>query len=601
VRRLRNRITRVASVAALCTLVLVSACASAPQQTEAQRAHAIFDRYTAQIAELQPELATYRGDHRYGDRLNDASPAGEARLFAFWRGLLADLDRLDATKLSREDQVSVAVLRRRCLDMLALEPYAGVRSMTVGATSFAFQSAFANLMRLVPVATEAQVEQLLARMAAYPTRVDQEIASLRRGMAAGWVPSQAILREVLRQLDQQLAATPEKSAYYEPFTRLGGAIPQAAQASLRQRGAERVAGDVLPAIRRLRNFVAGDYLAAAPPEGGMSRYPQGDAVYALFVRQLTTTSMTPEEIHALGLLHVERLARELDAVRREVKFAGDMNAFRRYLLSDPRFFLDGPEAVLVRYRDITRRVDPELPKLFAELPRAPFGVRALPEALGPGAAASYTGPSLDGTRPGWFNANTVGYRVHPTWEMESTALHEASPGHHLQSARAVELRNLPLHRRVGFYPAYSEGWALYAETLGPELGMYKDAYSRYGYLNNQAWRAARLVIDTGLHAKGWTRQQAIDYLRDVTGKSDDIVVSEVNRYISWPAQALTYMIGQLKIQELRERAATALGAKFDVPRIHMVLLDGGQLPLQIVEENVDRWIVAERSAAIARR
>ena len=313
------------------------------------------------------------------------------------------------------------------------------------------------------------------------------------------------------------------------------------------------------------------------------------------MRQNTTTTLTPDQIHTLGLQHVERLQREMDAARRDAKFDGDMRAFQRYLSSDPRFFLDSADAVLVRYRDITRRIDPELPKLFAELPRAPLGIRALPERLGPGAAASYSGPSLDGTRPGWFNANAVGYRVRPVWEMESTALHEASPGHHLQLARAAELRGLPEFRRVTFYTAYSEGWALYAETLGPDLGMYKDPYSRYGYLQNQAWRAARLVVDTGLHAKGWTRQQAIDYLREATGKTDDVVVSEVDRYLSWPGQALSYMVGQLRFLELRERAATALGPKFDLRRFHMLLLDSGQLPLDLVAENVDRWIQAERT------
>ena len=597
----RSRSLRAATLAALFAAALVAACASSPTQTESQRAHAHFERYATQVAEVAPEWATIRGDHRFGDRLTDASPAGQARFYAFWRQTLADLDGLDRAQLSRDDQVSVDVLRRVCRDFLNLEPYPGARSMTVGATSFAFQVGFANLMRIAPVATEAQVEQLLARMAAYPTRVDQEIANLRRGMAAGWVPAQPVLREVVRQLDQQLSEPPDKGTYYEPFTRLGSALPEATRANLQQRGAQRIAQDVLPALRRLRDFVGGDYLAAAPAEGGLSRYPQGNEVYAIYVRQLTTTSMTPEQIHALGLQHVARLTREMDAVQRETKFEGDTKAFQRFLQSDPRFFLDSPEAVLVRYRDITRRIDPELPKLFAELPRAPLGVRSLPASMGPGAAATYIGPSFDGTRPGWFNANTIGYRVRPVWEMESTALHEASPGHHLQLARAVEMRNLPMHRRSAFNPAFSEGWALYAETLGPELGMYKDPYSRYGYLQNQAWRAARLVVDTGLHAKGWTRQQAIDYMRETTGKDDAVVVSEVDRYLSWPAQALSYMIGQLKIQELRERATTALGPKFDVRRFHMALIDGGTLPLDIVEDNVDRWIAAERAGTNERR
>jgi len=267
--RRQSHATLVALCLMLCAQSLISGCATSPSSTsaETQRAHVLFDHYWKESAELHPEWATFRGDHRFGNRLTDASLAGKTREFDFWRGILAALDRLDVRQLGREDQLSVALLRQRCVDVLALESYPGARSLTVNAAPFPFQGDFAALMRNSPVQTEAQVEQLLARMAAYPTRVDQEIDSLRRGMAAGWVPSQPVLREVLRQLDVQLAAALDKSAYYEPFTRLGSAIPPALQASLAQRGAQRIAQDVQPAVRRLREFVAGPYLAAAPAEG----------------------------------------------------------------------------------------------------------------------------------------------------------------------------------------------------------------------------------------------------------------------------------------------------------------------------------------------
>ena len=249
--------------------------------------------------------------------------------------------------------------------------------------------------------------------------------------------------------------------------------------------------------------------------------------------------------------------------------------------------------MLAGYRDIIKRVEPELPRLFAQLPRAPVGVRAIPEFQGIGAVESYNSPSLDGTRPGWFNANALAYAVRPAWGMEAIALHEAVPGHHLQYARAAELGDMPMFRRSGGFTAYGEGWALYAETLGPELGLYKDPYSRFGFHTNQAWRAARLVVDTGIHAKGWTRQQAIDYMSETTGMERNRVEWEVDRYISQPAQALTYMIGQLKFIALRDKAQHALGARFDIRRFHMAALDQGQVPLDLLERSIDDWIAQE--------
>jgi uncharacterized protein (DUF885 family) len=350
---------------------------------------------------------------------------------------------------------------------------------------------------------------------------------------------------------------------------------------------------VLAAIQRLRDFVASDYIAKAPPEGGLSRYPGGLKVYEAMVRNETTTDLSPDAIHAIGLEQVAKAQQAMDAIRREVGFTGDMQAFIHYLNTDPRFFKRNGEEVLAGYRDIMKRVEPELPRLFAELPRAPVGVRALPEFQGIGAVESYNGPSLDGTRPGWFNANVLAYAVRPTWGMEAIALHEATPGHHLQYARAAELRDMPMFRRGGGFTVYAEGWGLYAETLGPELGLYKDPYSRFGFQTNQAWRAARLVVDTGIHAKGWTRQQAIDYMRSATGMEQNRVEWEVDRYISQPAQALTYMIGELKFIELREKARRALGPRFDIRRFHMAVLDQGQLPLDLLEGVVDAWIAAE--------
>jgi uncharacterized protein (DUF885 family) len=408
------------------------------------------------------------------------------------------------------------------------------------------------------------------------------------------VPPRTVLERVLLQIDGQLTADVDKSPFFEPFTRLGKDIPAAEQDVLRDQGRRAITEQVAPALRRLRAFVVDEYLPAAPADGALGRYPDGAAVYAEQVRSNTTTELTPAQIHAIGQRELARLRGEMEAVIREVKFGGDFAAFVQHLNTDPKFFHTGPEALLAGYRDIAKRIDPELPRLFAELPRAPYGVRAMPAHAGSDAAEFYMPPALDGSRPGWFVANAQAWQKRPIWGMETLVAHEAVPGHHLQIARAVELGELPKFRRSAGYTVYSEGWALYAETLGFDLGLYQDPYSRFGHLQWQAFRAARLVVDTGIHALGWSRQQAIDFLVERTGEAADFVASEVDRYTSWPGQALAYMIGQMKIIELRDRAKARLGERFDIRHFHMVVLDQGSVPLPVLERAVDAWVAAQR-------
>ena len=307
--------------------------------------------------------------------------------------------------------------------------------------------------------------------------------------------------------------------------------------------------------------------------------------------------MSAREIHAIGQRELLRIRAEMEAVmetlKREGKFNGDFAAFVAWLNSDPRFFHTSPEALLAGYRDIAKRLDAEMPKLFAELPRAPYGVQAMPAHLGD-RAEYYNGPALDGSRAGNFFANTFAWRTRPIWAMETLVAHEAVPGHHLQVARATELRSLPNFRRSGFgYTAFSEGWALYAETLGFDLGLYTEPTSHFGHLQWQAFRAARLVVDTGMHALGWSRQQSIDFMAERTGVNRNFVSAEVDRYTSQPGQALAYMIGKLKFDELRDRARAKLGARFDIRRFHNAALDQGSLPLSLLEQVVDAWIETE--------
>jgi uncharacterized protein (DUF885 family) len=569
-----------------------AAAQPSPAVADTQRLHALFERHWEESARHYPEWATWRGDARFGDRFTDASPAGRAANDAWTRDLLREAEAVPVQDLSATDRVSRELFIHDLADDVRLQAYPGWRSRTL-VSQWGFQSGFAGLLQASPVSSVAEVRQMLARLAAYPVRVDQEIVRLRDGLALGWASPRPVLERVLRQIDGQLPPDVADSPFYAPFKGLGAAIPAAEQDTLRAQARQAIANQVYPALRKLRAFAAAECLPKAPPDGALARYPGGVAVYAELVRQHTTTDLTPQQIHDIGRIQIRRLRGEMEAAMRDTGFKGDFPAFIVHLNSDPKFFHASPDALIAAYRDIAKRVDPELPKLFAELPRMPYGVRALPSHLGPGAADTYDGPSLDGRRAGWFNANVAGYRTTPVWGMETLVAHEAVPGHHLQTARAAELGDLPPFRRASFYTVYAEGWALYAETLGSQLGLYTDPASRFGHLQWQAFRAARLVVDTGVHALGWSREQAIDYMVEQTGVERNHVATEVDRYYSDPGQALAYMIGELKIIELRDRARARLGPRFDIRRFHNALLDQGSVPLPVLERIVDEWIAAQ--------
>ncbi|HEV8688735.1 MAG TPA: DUF885 domain-containing protein [Ideonella sp.] len=553
--------------------------------------HALFDEYWETSARMSPERATLRGDHRYGDRFTDQSPAAIAERDATVRRWLARARAIRREALPPADRVSLDIFSYLMQQEVDLQRFEGFRTMSLRPV-FGFQQGFAGLLRNTPVDRPEQTEQVLARMAAYPRRVEQEIARLRLGVAGHWVPAKPVVQRVLEQIDGQIAPAPDQGPFFDPFTRLPVDWPAAQRESLQARARQAIADHVLPALRSLRAFVGGEYLAAAPEEGGLSRYPEGARLYELAAQRQTTTRKTPREIHAIGLAQLATLQAQMEGVMRETGFNGTLKEFNTFLHTDPKFFNPSPEAMLAAYREIAKRIDPELPRLFAELPRATYGIRAMPAFAGPGAADNYSAPALDGTRPGWYNANLMAYQRRPKWAMETLLAHETVPGHHLQNARAREMQGLPAFRRDSWFVAYGEGWALYAETLGPQLGLYTDAYSRYGHLQAQAFRAVRLVVDTGLHALGWTRQQAIDYMVANTGEQPDYVAAEIDRYLADPGQALGYMIGKLKFDELRDRAKVRLGARFDLRRFHMAVLDGGSVPLEVLDHVVDDWIAA---------
>ncbi|MBI5276560.1 MAG: DUF885 domain-containing protein [Burkholderiales bacterium] len=563
----------------------------AADHEETNKLHALFDRHWEDVAQRFPEWSTWKGDHRFNDRLADeskeATDAWDAQVVRY----LAEARAIRRDRLGQTDRVSLDLFAYQMGRRVEEQAAPGYRTLMLGAMG-GLQSEFADLMFGVPVGSASDFEQLLKRMAAYPRQMDQQLTHLRRGMAMGWVSALPVLERVLKQIDEQLPANAEDGPYFQPFMRMGSGIAAADQARLKAAGKAAIEQHVAPALRKLRAFVASEYMAKAPASGALAGYPDGQRVYDMVVRHRTTTSLSAAQVHDIGQRELARLRAEMDGIITRTGFKGGFAGFIQYINTDTKFFHASADSLLTGYRDIAKRIDAEMPRLFVELPRAPYGVRAMPAFKGPGAAEYYDGPALDGSRGGWFNANVLALKARPTWMMATLTAHEAMPGHHLQVARATEMRGLPAFRRADGYNAYGEGWAVYAETLGREIGLYDDPYALFGHLQWQALRAVRLVVDTGIHSMGWTRQRAIDFTIERTGMGETFISHEIDRYMSWPGQALGYMIGRMKIEELRDRAKARLGAKFDIRKFHNAVLDNGSVPLGVLERLIDEWMAA---------
>lgn len=581
------------AVAAFGVLLLANAACAAAPAAAGQQLHALFDEHWEWTMRNIPERATFFGDHRFDDRLTDASPAAVAQREAHAREMLARIQRTPRAALQGEDRVSYDVFLHQQRIEVEAQRFPVLHTRVLSAINGVHLD-FDQLLKAMPMRNEHDARNMLARMAAVPARVRQDIAWLREGKRLGWVTHRASLERVPTQIDEQLFDDPKRNPLFEPFSKLPADIDAARRAELSAAAERAIRDQVQPALRELRRVVVEELLPVSPASGAMSSYPGGAPIYQFLVRRQTTTELSAQAIHDIGQREVARLRGEMEALIASTGFKGSFADYVRYLNSDPKFFYTSGDDLLAGYRDIAKRVDPELPKLFAELPRLPYGVRAIPPYQGEGTAEYYSSGSADGSRPGWFNANIVALKTRPKWEMEALFLHEAVPGHHLQTARALELGKLPAFRRASWFVAYGEGWALYAEGLGEPLGLYTDPNARFGRLRMEIWRAARLVVDTGIHALGWSREQAIDWMTERTGIARADVTAEVDRYYVWPAQALGYKIGQLKIIELRDKARAALGERFDLRRFHMVLLDHGAVPLPVLEALVDEWIAQEK-------
>lgn len=566
---------------------------------------AFFDREYRLSLEEHPEAATYDGVHDFDDRFTDFGPAAIARRRAHRGEAIATLERFDAAALNTQDAMS----RDLMLDQLRLDrevdglygplPFEGLDGWTRISPRGGPPQSLVALAKAMPFATTGDYERYLKRLAAFPGLLDQAAATMREGMRTGWMPPRAVLSQTSAAFEPFVAADPAASPLYRPFEAFPETVPPADRARLEAEGRRMLSDRVTPAIVAFRRFVVDDYLPACRTSLAASDLPGGAAYYALAVRAASTTTLTPRAIHDLGRSEVARIGVAMDALIASLGFTGTRTAFFDRIRDDPRFYYTKPDDMLRDYRDLAKRVDAQLPALFATLPRLPYGVRAM-EAYEGDSAEHYTPGALDGSRAGYFEANVLSLATRPRYDMENTFLHEAVPGHHLQIARAAELTGLPAFRRRATIVAYVEGWALYAESLGPQLGAYTDPYSRFSALSWEMVRACRLVLDTGLHAFGWTRDQAIAYLMDNAGLQRGFAAAEVDRYVATPGQATGYKLGQLKIVELRDRARAALDDRFDLRAFHDAILDDGALPLTLLDARIDRWIAERRAAPTAR-
>jgi uncharacterized protein (DUF885 family) len=555
----------------------------------------LHDEWESRL-QADPLFATYTGDHRYNDRLPDASEAGYASWLATLKELRRRLAAIDPKALDSGRQMNHAILARLLeneQDELVYHTYRFPISKTWGF----YNSIFEQLPYIMPFVSTGDYENYLARLAAFPEYIRKHVELMQVGLDTGYLPSRVTLVGVEEQVRKYIVTPATDSMLYLPFKTIPPAIEPARQALLRQEAEKIILQEIHPALGALADFITHEYVPGGRENIAASDLPDGQAFYLHRIRHFTSLSLTPLEIHQTGMNEVGRIRREMEEVIHAVNFKGDFKAFIHFLRSDERFYASTPQGLLKETAYILKRMDGELPRLFGRLPTTPYGIREVPAPAAPSSTTAYYFPaSGDGRTAGFYYVNTYDLKSRPLYEIEALSLHEAVPGHHLQIALQQEL-DLPNFRRFGGFTAFVEGWALYAERLGLEVGFYSDPYSNFGRLSYEMWRACRLVVDTGIHALGWTRQQAIDFMAQNTSSTLLNIINEIDRYIAWPGQALAYKIGELKIRALRARAEQVLGDHFDLRSFHDQLLARGALPLDILEAVIEAWINSPRAGA----
>lgn len=592
IRALTRSAARRLPVVMLALLFVLPPCAAAAQADEGRRLHDFFAAQWERGLRENPESASFQGDLRFNDRWTDNSLDAIAAREAADREALAELRRIDRSRLNPTDQLHYDTglwLLERTVERQRFREYLQPIGHQGGIQT---ADGVAEALRF---STARDYRDWLARMRALPVAIDQTLGLLREGVKAGHLPPNILMQRVPAQIRAQIVDAPERSPFHRPFANMPATIPEAEREALRAEARRIIAERIVPAYRRLLTWFESEYLPRTRSGIAATERPDGRAYYDFLAGYYTTTGLDADAIHAIGLQEVARIRAEMEKIRVEVGFDGSLAEFFTFLRTDPRFFEKSPEALLQRYRAVSKRIDPELVKVFRIIPRQPYGVRPIPDNIAPDTTtAYYQQGAADGSRAGFYYVNLYKPESRPVWEMVPLSLHEAVPGHHFQFARGLELPDAPMFRRTAYFVAYGEGWGLYAEQLGYEMGLYEDPYDRMGQLAYEMWRAVRLVVDTGMHAKGWSRERAIAYFKDNVPKAELDIVNEIDRYIGTPGQALAYKIGQLKISELRARAEAELGPKFDLRDFNDAVLETGSVPLDALERHIDAWIAARR-------
>ncbi|GAA5006347.1 DUF885 family protein [Pseudoluteimonas lycopersici] len=571
--------------------------ATAPATDKAAQLAKFYADYWEATLKFNPLQATFQGDDRYNDQLPDFYSAEfRKQSHDFTVDWLNRAQAIGSDGLTGQDLISYEIFVHDAKESLEGEQYPDwmlpVDQMGSIAT---FAAQLGNGTGAQPFKTVKDYDNWLARGNRIPVLVDSIIADMQAGIAAGVVQPKALMVKVVPQYDAIIKDKPEDTLFWGPVANMPKDFSAADKARLTDAYRAMIGDQMMPAFRKLRDFIANDYLPKTRDSVGLNQLPNGDAWYAYKVRATTTTDLTPAQIHQIGLDEVARIHGEIREVMQQVGFKGSLQDFFQFMRSDKQFQFKSEDALLAYYRGLEAKIMQGVPAQFSLLPKAGFEIRPVEAFRAESAAGGeYQSPSEDGSRPGIFYVNTYDLPSRKTWDAEDLFLHEAIPGHHFQLALQQELKGLPAFRRFGGNTAYVEGWGLYAESLGKDLGVYETPYDLFGYYQNELWRAIRLVTDTGLHSKGWTREQVIKYMLDNSAASETDATAEAERYIAWPSQATAYKIGELKIQELKKKAKAQLGDKFDPREFHAEILKDGSLPLSVLEDKVDRWLATKQ-------
>lgn len=584
------------SISSMLLTVLLAAATGAVAQSDASSEFAILlgEHWEWTLAN-DPLFASMLGDRRFNAQWSDQSLAAIERRHEETKAFRRRVYAIDRSALDDPEQLNYELFRRQlenAIDAHAFNGHLLPFSHRGGVQSL---DTLTGRIRLTSI---EDYDDWIARLRHIDTYIEQTIDLAERGKQIGIVPPKVLMQRISAQLQLQMVEYPAESPFFRVFDTLPDAFPANDRERLRAAASDVIEDVVLPAYQKLNRYFNDDYLPASRDSVGLSSLSAGSAWYEHLARSFTTTPMTPDAIHRLGLQEVKRLRDEMQTVIAEVQFDGNFQEFLTFLRTDPQFYFDSPDALYQEYLATSKRIDPELIKLFGVLPRMPYGVKPIPDSIAPDTTtAYYSRPAADGSRAGIYWVNLYRPEVRPKYEIEVLSVHEAMPGHHLQLALQQELGDMPNFRRFMGFTAFVEGWGLYSERLGYDLGLYTDPYSRFGQLTYDMWRAVRLVVDTGLHYKGWTRQQAIDFFKDNAAKAEHDIVNEIDRYIGNPGQALAYKIGQLKILTIRERAERELGENFDIRAFHDHLLGAGALPLDLLEQRMDTWLAKQQNTA----